>query len=176
MQSRRGWFPALLAGFVALAAIVATASADAQGGKKRAVNGGAEIITGSSLDAIVAALEKRGFSVELKTDRDDDPLIESTDQDEPFQVHFYGCTGGSDCQYLQFVSGWDLSNGTTAEVIERWNEDRVWGRAFLDSDDDPWIDLAVNLKGGVTSENFDDTVSWWRSIMRDFEDYIGYTK
>jgi hypothetical protein len=157
--------------------MVAASTADAQNAKKRTGGGAtAELITGSSLDAIVDSLTRQGFTVEMKTDSDGDPLIESTDDDEPFQVHFYGCTDGSDCQYLQFTSGWDLKSGTTPDVIEKWNEDRVWGRAYLDTDDDPWIDLAVNLKGGVSAENFDDTVSWWWSIMRDFEDHIGYDK
>jgi hypothetical protein len=61
-------------------------------------------------------------------------------------------------------------------MIEQWNEDRVWGRAFIDPDNDPWIDLAVNLKGGVSPENFNDTVSWWWAVLRDFEEHIGWNK
>ncbi len=169
---------ALLAGFViTLSAALAATGAQAQNVKKGgAGGGGSSLITASSIDAIVSALEANGFSVNVTTDSDDDPLIESTDDDEPFSVHFYGCTNNKDCEYIQFVSGWDLSKGTTMQVIEKWNEDRVWGRAYIDSDNDPWLDLAVNLKGGVTPENFDDTVAWWWSIMRDFEDHIGWNK
>ena len=78
------------------------------------------------------------------------------------------------CEYIDFQEGWDLKNGTTPDVIEQWNEDRVWGRAYIDTENDPWIDMPVNLKGGVTPENFDDTVSWWWSVIRDFEDHIGF--
>jgi hypothetical protein len=147
--------------------------AEAQNARK-SLGGSATLITGSSFDAIVEALEEGGFSVELTKDTDGDPLIESIDDEEPFSVHFYGCTDGADCQYIQFVSGWDLSDGVTVDVVLEWNEDRVWGRAFIDSEMDPWIDLAVNLQGGVTAENFADTVSWWWSVMRDFEDHIGW--
>ena len=50
-----------------------------------------------------------------------------------------------------------------------------WGRAWLDSDNDPWVDMTVNLKGGITAANLDDTASWWWSVLRDFEDHIGFT-
>jgi hypothetical protein len=160
---------------VAFAAVLAASGAEAQGVKKSPSDAPA-LITGSSFDAIVAALEARGFKVELSKDKDGDPQIESTDDDEPFSLRFYGCKKGSDCDSIDFISGWDLADGTTSDVIEAWNEDRLWGRAFLDSDDDPWIDFAVNLKGGVTVENFNDTVSWWWSILHDFEDHIGWNK
>jgi hypothetical protein len=177
MQKANWSLRALLAGFVvAIAAMLATGAAEAQNTKKGGSSSASSLITANSFDAILAALESNGFTVDLTKDSDGDPLIESLDDDEPFSVHFYGCTKGKDCEYIQFVSGWDLAKGTTMQVIAKWNEDRVWGRAFLDSDNDPWLDLAVNLKGGVTAENFDDTVSWWWSVLRDFEDHIGWTK
>jgi hypothetical protein len=166
----------LTAGLVlAMAAVLAGGRAEAQAVKK-APSETPALITGSSLDAIVSALEERGFKVQLTKDNDGDPLIESTDDDEPFSVRFYGCSKGSGCDSIDFISGWDLTDGTTADVIEEWNGDRLWGRAFLDSDDDPWIDFPVNLKGGVTVENLKDTVSWWWSILNDFEDHIGWNK
>lgn len=175
MNMRRGIF-ARAAGLAALAIALAVAgNADAQSARKKSpAPAESTLITGSSFDAILGSIERAGLHAEMTTASDGDPLIQSTDDDAPFLVHFYGCTGGQDCQYIQFTSGWDLIDGATLDVIEKWNEDRVWGRAFLDSDDDPWIDMTVNLKGGVTAENFDDTVSWWWSVMRDFEKAIGF--
>jgi hypothetical protein len=170
------WSAVLVGSVIGLAAVFAASGADAQNAKKATTGGSAALITGSSFDGIVAALENNGFSVDMTTDGDGDPMIESTDNDEPFNVHFYGCTDGKDCEYIEFTEGWDLPNGTTPDVIEKWNEDRVWGRAYLDSENDPWVDMAVNLKGGVSAENFDDTVSWWWSVIRDFEDDIGFNK
>jgi hypothetical protein len=177
MHSRHWSFSAQIAAvFVAAAAMVASCDAEAQNAKKSTAGGSASLITGSSFDAMMTALDNNGFRVKLSMDKDGDPLFESTDDDEPFTIHFYGCSAGKDCQYIQFEEGWDLKNGTTPDVIAKWNQQMVWGRAYLDSDNDPWIDLAVNLKGGVSAENFDDTVSWWWSVLRDFEDHIGWDK
>ena len=176
MYARYWSFPALLAGlFVALGMLLGAGNADAQNAKKGPATS-TPLITGSSFDTIISTLENNGFSVDMTTDGDGDPLIESTDDNEPFSIHFYGCTNGKDCEYINFEEGWDLPNGTTPDVIEKWNEDRVWGRAYLDSENDPWVDMSVNLKGGISAENFDDSVSWWWSVIRDFEDHIGFNK
>jgi len=166
-----------LAAMAVTAAVLATPAAQAQSAKKSSAAGGnSEIITGSSFEAILASLQRAGFMVELSKDSDGDPMIESTDNDDLFLVYFYECVDGKDCGYMQFREGWDLKNGTSVDVIEKWNEDRVWGRAWLDSDDDPWIDMTVNLRGGITAANLDDSASWWWSVLRDFEDHIGFNK
>jgi hypothetical protein len=172
-MSIRDWSAKAVMVVAAAVALALTATAaDAQNTRKRTT--GAELITGSDIDSIIASLSRNGFTVELSMDGDGDPMLESTDDDEPFTVNFYGCDNGDNCEYMQFVSGWDLEDGIDLESIEDWNKNRVWGRAFLDEDSDPWVDLAINLKGGVTVENLDDTVSWWWSVMRDFEDHIGW--
>jgi len=174
----RHWSSRMLAGAAFLAAAVLGSAADAQAQKKAAGSGGgsSDIITGSSFDAIMESLARVGFSVMMSKDSDGDPMIESTDSDDPFLVYFYECSDGKDCGYMQFREGWDLKNGTTLDVVEKWNEDRVWGRAWLDSDNDPWIDLTVNLRGGITAANLDDSASWWWSVLRDFEDHIGFNR
>jgi hypothetical protein len=173
MPKRHWSLSALIAGFVLAFALFAASGADAQNTKKQSA-GATALITGSSFDAIVAALESNGFSVELTTDSDGDPLIVSNDDEMPFSIYFYACVDGMDCEFIQFVSGWHIDGGTASETIAEWNADRVWGRAYLDSDNDPWIDLAVSLKGGVSAENFNDTVIWWLAVMDDFEDHIGF--
>ncbi len=133
-----------------------------------------DLITGTDYDEMIAALEKGGFKVSLSEDDDGDPLIESTDDDEPFTVHFYRCDDDHKCDAIQFVSGWNLDDGISLSKIEAWNREKVWGQAYRDESDDPWIAYAVNLYGGVSVENFEDSVEGWHNIMRDFEKHIGW--
>lgn len=138
--------------------------------------GSGELITGSAYDMIVASLQRNGFTGELSEDSDGDPLIKSSDKDEPFSIHFYGCTDHKNCEFVQFTSGWNLKNGITLAKIEEWNSTKVWGQAYRDEEKDPWLGMAVNLKGGVTVENFDDTVDWWRVILDQFQKHIEWDK
>jgi hypothetical protein len=135
-----------------------------------------DMITGSRVGMIVKALKRGGFEVEVTKDDKGAPKITSTDKDQPFSVHFYGCTDGFDCGYIQFLNGWNMKNGVTAITIENWNADEIWGQAFRDDEKDPWVALTVNLRGGVTAANFDDTVEWWARVLHDFERHIGWDK
>jgi hypothetical protein len=135
-----------------------------------------DLITGSRVGMIVAALEKAGFEVEVDKTDSGAPRISSTSKEQPFSVHFYGCTNGMDCGYIQFLNGWNMKNGVTAVQIEQWNTDQVWGQAFRDDEKDPWVGVTVNLRGGVSVANFDDTVEWWARVLQDFQDHIGWDK
>lgn len=138
-------------------------------------SGSVELIDGSSFDEMIASFDRNGFSVELTEDSGGLPMLKSTDKDEPFSVYFYSCDDNkTNCGFIQFSTGWNMDNGITLAKVEEWNSSKVWGQAYRDEDKDPWLSMAVNLKGGVTVENFDDTVDWWKFILREFEEHIGW--
>jgi len=149
-------------------------AAPAPGFGAAAVTSSDDLITGNSLDAIVASFERNGLKVALGKASDGDPRIESSDPDNPFTVHFYSCTENTDCGVIQFVAGWDLANGIPLAKIEEWNATKLWGQAYRDDDKDPWLAMTVNVRGGVTVANFDDTVDWWRVVSGDFKKHIGW--
>ena len=136
----------------------------------------AGIITAETVDRIVKALEKGGFEVEVNKADSGAPLIELTDADNPFSVHFYDCTDGKQCGTIQFESGWNMKNGVNAVTIEQWNSDKIWGQAYRDKDKDPWLAVTVDLRGGVTEANFLDVVKKWDGLMTEFADFIGWEK
>ena len=135
----------------------------------------AGIITAETVDRIVKVLEKAGFEVEVNKSDSGAPLIESTDADNPFSVHFYDCTDGKQCGTIQFVSGWNMKNGVNAVTIEQWNGDKIWGQAYRDKDKDPWLAVTVDLRGGVTEANFDDIVAKWADLLDTYAKFIGWT-
>lgn len=150
------------------------AGSESSGGGGGGGGGAVELIDGSSFDAMIASFERNGLEVELTEDSGGMPMLKSTDKDEPFSVYFYSCTDGKDCGFAQFSTGWNMEDGVTLAKIEEWNSTKVWGQAYRDDDKNPWLSMPVNLKGGVTVENFDDTVDWWKFILREFEDHIGW--
>jgi hypothetical protein len=162
---------------VALAAGMAT-SAMAQdnqfGSAEPGAASGVQLIDGSTFDLILASFARNGFDVELTEDSEGEPLIKSTRSGEPFSVYFYSCSDNTDCGFIQFTTGWNMENGITLAKVDEWNATKVWGQAFRDDDKDPWLSMAVNHKGGVTVENFDDTVDWWKVVLREFEKHIGW--
>ncbi|HVY19051.1 MAG TPA: YbjN domain-containing protein [Bauldia sp.] len=114
--------------------------------------------------------------VEVLKDGDGNPKIDVNDQSAPFTVFFHGCTDGKDCTYIEFDTWWDLKNGVQASVVDKWNQTKLWGVAYRDEHGDPHLSMTVNLRYGVSLDNFDDTLDWWDTATGQFEDAIGWKK
>jgi hypothetical protein len=160
-----------------LASMTALASAeDVKTGDSGRQTLGPDLITFADSDAILASLKRNGIEAELVKDSDGDPKVTSSETDNPFSIHFYSCTDHDQCKFVQFTSGWNLKNGITLDKLEAWNEHKVWGQAYRDSDKDPWLAMPVNFVGGVTRDHLDDMVDWWLTIEDDFQKHIGWDK
>jgi hypothetical protein len=78
-----------------------------------------------------------------------------------------------------FISGQTLQayyglSGSKANVntVNEWNKSKRFGRAYIDGDGDPCVELDFDLEGGVTDENIKvwfDTVT---AIQRSFRAHV----
>ena len=125
-------------------------------------------------DRLADIIRDLGYRAVLSTDGVGDPMIETSVNGTDTTILFFGCTDNEDCKTLLFKVGYDLADGTTLEVINAWNTEKLFGRAYLDDEGDPWLEMPVNLFGGVTRANFEDTFDWWDVIVSDFEDHVGF--
>jgi hypothetical protein len=114
----------------------------------------------------------RGYgAATLGTDNVGDPQITGRIGGNAYTIFFYGCTEGRDCTNLQFSSGW-ISDDVNLAMINRWNREHRFSRAYLDDEDDPIIEMDVNLEFGVSRRNFDDTFGVWSAILSSFASYV----
>jgi hypothetical protein len=107
----------------------------------------------------------RGFgSAELDVDLDQSPLITGRMGGFRYRIYFYGCEDGKDCTAIQFWT-YVKAPENPLEAVNDWNRQYRFGRAYLDNVGDITIEMDVNLWGGVTPKNLDDTFDWWRSVL-----------
>ena len=133
-----------------------------------------QIVDGSSPEALVGIIQDLGDRASLETDNEGDPMIRSSVGGTQFAVVFYGCNDDHrDCQIVLFKAGYELNDKVGLDVINQWNATRLFGRAYLDEVSDPWIELVLNLQGGVTRSQFERTFEWWETSVGEFEDEIG---
>ena len=52
--------------------------------------------------------------------------------------------------------------------------EKRFGKAAIDKQGDATIEMNVNLRGGVCSANFDETVGWWSTVLREFLQWINF--
>ena len=125
--------------------------------------------------SLVRAMQAHGYVAELTTDRGGDPMIRSASSGVNFQVLFYNCTNHKECATVQFHVGYDLKSGSLLEVVNNWNKSQRFGRAYLDSENDPILEMDVDLDdGGVSQMLFIDNLEFWTSAMGRFEKHVGF--
>jgi Putative bacterial sensory transduction regulator len=133
------------------------------------------IVTAENPGALVAIIQALGFQARLEKDSVGDPIIRSASNGADFSIQFYGCTKNKRCQSLHFSAGYDLEDGASLGTVEEWNEEQRFASAYLDDEDDPFLQMDVNLEGGVTQENFENTFDLWQDLKAAFEDHINFS-
>ena len=125
---------------------------------------------------LVEAMQSRGYVAELTTDQTGDPMIRSSASGTNFQVLFYNCTNHHDCATVQFHVGYDLKTAPSLESINEWNRSQRFGSAHLDKENDPILEMDVDLDdGGLSPLLFIDNLEFWTSAMGRFEKHIGFS-
>lgn len=72
---------------------------------------------------------------------------------------------------IQAYAGFESDNTTCAKV-NQWNADKRFSRAYLDDDDDPVIELDLDLEGGITQERLIDFITTVRHSVAGFRKHI----
>lgn len=135
----------------------------------------AQMVRAQDPQTLVKALQDAGYGAKLGTDKVGDPMITSGVNGTTFQIFFYNCTAHKACATVQFHSGYDLPKPVTLERVNEWNRGQRFGRGYLDKENDPILEMDVDLDdGGLSPALFIDNIEFWSSILTSFEKHIGY--
>ncbi len=135
----------------------------------------AQMVRAQEPASLVRAMEQAGYPAKLGTDKVGDPMITSSIGERAFQVFFYNCKDHLACATVQFHVGYDLTSSPSFERINEWNRVKRFGRAFLDNENDPILEMDVDLDdGGLSQLLFVDNLEFWSSVLGDFEKHIGF--
>ena len=134
----------------------------------------AQLVRAQDPQSVVDAMQAAGYTAKLGVDRLGDPKIDSSVSGTNFVVFFYNCTGNRDCATVQFHSAFDMPTPLTLDLINEWNRSQRFGRAYLDKENDPTIEMDVDLDdGGLSRALFEDNLEFWASVLGKFERHIG---
>ncbi len=131
------------------------------------------LVDATNIDSIANVALDYG-SAAVEKDSAGDPMLSGQMGPTNYVVFFYGCTDGADCSTIQFVASWVNPGGVDMTQVHDWNRDRRFGKAYIDDENDPVLEMNVNLWGGVSETNLNDTFDWWRVLLESFEEYIGF--
>ena len=158
----------LIASVCALSAVTFSANASAQAGAYDRVSG----------PQLVDIMRAQGFdNVSYDTDSYGDPIVESEIDGVTFHVEFYNCEGDMPdraCRELRFFAGFDLANGMSLEQINQWNYTLRFGKAYVDSDSDPFLEMNLDVDGGLSRDLIESNLAIWNEAFSNFMEFIGW--
>lgn len=135
----------------------------------------AQNVLASDPASITQILQSFGYRAELGTDSGGDPKISSSSGGANFSIFFYGCTDGKNCDAISFSAAFDLDPGSNVALMNDWNQQKRYTKAYLDDEQDPVIDMDIYLgEGGVTIENFRFWLDTWERAVGDYKVHIDF--
>jgi hypothetical protein len=124
--------------------------------------------------SVVSAMQAAGYQAKLVADKSGDPMIESGVAGKKFLIFFYNCTNNKDCRTIQFYTGFKPDKPVGLDRINDWNRHQRFGRAYIDGEGDPVIEMDVDLDdGGLSPALFTDNLEFWESAIAGFQKHIG---
>ncbi|WP_409613853.1 YbjN domain-containing protein [Phenylobacterium sp.] len=123
---------------------------------------------------VTQALQSRGYKAEVSATSDGEPVILSGADGSNFRVFFYTCRETPRCASIQFAAAFDLDKGMTLEQINGWNRGKRFGRAYLDDEMDPFLEMDVDFEHGATAEAVVNALDTWVAVLPVFKEYVGF--
>ena len=134
----------------------------------------AQDLTASNVDDILNAARGYG-SATLTTQSNGDPQITGKTDGITYQIYFRNCTDNKNCEDLNFYLGF-LDLKPTLEVINDWNMNKRFSRAYLDQDQDACVEMDLDMVKGVSAEYLDSQIGLWTLVVGQFADHAGFKK
>lgn len=132
----------------------------------------AQTIAAADPESIAGVLRAEGYKAELTTGKNGSPVIESAAEGSKFLVFFYDCTEGRNCKTIQFFIGF-TQPVVGLDRINEWNKAHRFGRAYIDREGDPVVEMDVDLdKGGMPRALFVANLDTWMSIVAKFGEFV----
>ena len=134
----------------------------------------AQSLTAANTDEILNAARGYG-SATLTAQSNGDPQITGKVDGITYQIYFRNCTDNKKCEDLNFYLGF-LDLKPTLQVINDWNMNKRFSRAYLDQDQDAVVEMDLDMVKGVSPEYLDSQIGLWTLVVGQFADHVGYKK
>lgn len=112
-------------------------------------------------------LLSKGYKADIQKMDNGRPKIASATQGVNFFIHFYDCKEDR-CASIQFVAGFSTNGAYSTEKANKWNVESRWITASMDNENDPWINMDVDLWPGGSYELLNDEFQVWNDSVARF--------
>ncbi|WP_254656634.1 YbjN domain-containing protein [Leisingera sp. JC1] len=135
----------------------------------------ADNVVAKTGESVANFFKDEGAEVEVTIDSVGDPLLKVDYYGNNFTILYYGCTNNSDCEVVEFYSGYSTKGSVRLAKINQWNAENRFSRGYIDDDGDARLEMDVFLgDNGMSADDFARTIGIWNRAMQDFEEFIDW--
>lgn len=120
---------------------------------------------------VIEVLQANGYRAQADVDGVGDPMVRSATDGANFAIYFYGCERER-CTTIQFAVGFSMKQPPGLAKINEWNREMRFGRAYIDAEMDPVVEMDVDLELGATTEQLQSVVGAWAAVVPAFKKFI----
>jgi hypothetical protein len=131
-------------------------------------------VGGLTVEEVAKWLQDAGYKAEIQTAKDGTKNVKTAADGTDIYVDMYDCSVPK-CTSIQFSAGFNTTGAWNATKMNDFNRDNRWVKAYVDSKDDPWIQMDVDLYPGGTKEGLDDHFTVFHQLLVSFKKYINWT-
>jgi hypothetical protein len=124
----------------------------------------------ADIDTLCPLVAEAG-TARVQRDGNGDAYIAATIDGINYAVDVYNCN--PECADLTFTASFEIDGLTEAQMND-WNRTRRFGNAFIRSDGDVVIQMAINTRHGIAVDTFRDDLIWWETVLNDYVSFIGF--
>lgn len=95
---------------------------------------------------------------------------------DTIRIYFFECNAKGLCEDIMLQGTFSTEKTVYASVINAWNADNRWTRAYIDSVKAPILEMDINATGGIGKPAIDVLLNTYFSSLEDFAKHIGVTK
>jgi putative sensory transduction regulator len=136
----------------------------------------ADLPSGGSMTIaeVNAWLQSKGYTTRIVANAQDGDHIEVISAQPRFIVDLFDCKQER-CGSLEFKAGFDMHGKFRPGDVNGWNQDKRWGKAYTDAQNDPWLAMDVDTSPGGAYELLNDELDVWNEMLPEFAKYINNT-
>jgi hypothetical protein len=124
-----------------------------------------QVFTKLKPSEIADILKEAGYRAELVVEPNKTPRIRTGMGGWNVVIYLYGCEGDT-CASIEYSCGVTKAQNYTLNLANKWNQEKRYAKAYLDTDGDMMLEYDLSFRGGVTKDTvvsasrlFDDLVS-----------------
>lgn len=121
---------------------------------------------GLTINDVVTWLQARGYPAQI-VNQDGKVHVRSQFGSSVFNIMMFDCKADR-CGSLQFYAGFSTHGHFDTSRMNEWNRDERWARGYYDLQNDPWVEMDVDLTPGGTYELLNDELATYKGALTRF--------